>query len=735
MMIAPVTFIDNSSCVELIARSKDSIINTLDSVCRAPGPTEEKFNSLLHQIHSKKENFPKPEPRYKRETFIIKHYAQSVVYTVGTFIPKNMDTVPSELDILLSSGSTYSLKHDIFQQGLSSKEEAATHNFDPAEFHSNRISATFESYGNPMLSTFREREGSVVSTIDEEEAGGEQQHLQHQSLYSNEMKSKLQLFSNAQKAGAGGGATGGGAGARVAPKKTRTDTVGTTFIKQMASLCHHLDSTTCTFIRCVKPNSSMTPGLFEHKFVMDQVRVLGIVQTCEVLKQGLPSRVHYLEIETMYRQHHLFPERARHLTRHLNEVNFTKAVLWSLKIPRSQYELGKTRIFFTASNISAMDLLLRVDMEKDEERAALVSGVVRYVIRNYWRRAILYARIRSEVLKLYRWSQIRCQCAVIVQRGWRKYIGSLRRIRKQQLRSLWRKAIYFTVSCNILLENYLLIREATEMRLRAEAAAEERMRVLQEEERKRSETMEMISQNRRSISEKRRMSSVSLGNALGNLVSRLSMNEENVFRAPTLSCVAELGEGEDGEEGEDDDEEMKIMMKATESARVQSEMRALVAASALATVSVCLFRWTKIKLFQAFEKWHEVSFYSEELATAGNGTGGRTRVLSMLQKTRQGSQRHSRVGGVEEEKEEDTTTATAPCVCFECQDRTAQLWCSSCLQVFYLFSRDSPNISSSSSSSPTSPPLRRLLLSALSSLSCSRTVKSAVSLFTVAVAL
>lgn len=50
MMIAPVEFIDNSSCVELIARSKDSIINTLDSVCRAPAPTEEKFNSLIHQV-------------------------------------------------------------------------------------------------------------------------------------------------------------------------------------------------------------------------------------------------------------------------------------------------------------------------------------------------------------------------------------------------------------------------------------------------------------------------------------------------------------------------------------------------------------------------------------------------------------------------------------------------------------------------------------------------------------
>ena len=50
MMITSVEYSDNSACVELISRSRDSIINTLDSVCRAPAPSEEKFNSILHQV-------------------------------------------------------------------------------------------------------------------------------------------------------------------------------------------------------------------------------------------------------------------------------------------------------------------------------------------------------------------------------------------------------------------------------------------------------------------------------------------------------------------------------------------------------------------------------------------------------------------------------------------------------------------------------------------------------------
>lgn len=561
---------------------------------------------------------------------MIKHYAQTVVYTIGTFIPKNVDTVPHELDILLMS-STHSQKYDIFNHGLVIKEEASI--LDPAEFHSNRVSATFESYGNPLFTRSDQTQEINAPTTTEDET----------PLYSSEMKTRLQLFSKDSQKNVK-------TPSKVPSRKFRTETVGTTFVKQMSSLCHHLDTTTCTFIRCVKPNSSMTPGLFEHKFVMDQIRVLGIVQTCEVLKHGLPSRVHYLEIETLYRNK--FSEKALHITRHLNEVSFTKAVLWALNIHQKHYQLGKTRIFFTSSNISAMDRLLRVDMNTSEG-SILMDGVVRYVVRSYWKRAVVYAQARCKFLRLLRRSEVRCKCAIVLQRVWRRYIGSIRRVRKQQLRALWRKAIYYTFSCNILLENYLLIREATEMRLRAEAAAEEKMRKLQEEERKRSETIEII-HNRR------RMSSISLGNALGNIVHRLSM-DESPFRA-TLSCVNEM---------DDDDEEIKSMIKATESARVQSEMRALVAASALATVSVCLFRWTKIKLFQAFEKWHEISFLSDE----SSNISSRTRVLSMLQKTRQESQRHSR------REESNNETASQHHVCFECHDRTAQLWCSSCLQV------------------------------------------------------
>ena len=50
MQVSLVEFVDNSSCVEMIGRSKNSLLTTLDAVCKAPKPTEDKFNTLVHQV-------------------------------------------------------------------------------------------------------------------------------------------------------------------------------------------------------------------------------------------------------------------------------------------------------------------------------------------------------------------------------------------------------------------------------------------------------------------------------------------------------------------------------------------------------------------------------------------------------------------------------------------------------------------------------------------------------------
>ena len=141
-----------------------------------------------------------------RTTFKIKHYAKAVHYTIGTFIPKNMDSCPAELVGLLSSSS-----------------------------HA------------PRCSLF-----SFDADMDDEEREREKDRERDSLLTRTQPRPPARTSAPP-------------------PPKSRkqSHTVGKKFKLQMTSLSDLLSATNCTFIRCIKPNHSMTPGLFEHRFVMD----------------------------------------------------------------------------------------------------------------------------------------------------------------------------------------------------------------------------------------------------------------------------------------------------------------------------------------------------------------------------------------------------------------------------------------------------------------------------------
>jgi hypothetical protein len=136
------------------------------------------------------------------------------------------------------------------------------------------------------------------------------------------------------------------------------------------------------------------------------------------------------------------------------------------------------------------------------------------------------------------------------------------------------------------------------------------------------------------------------------------------------------------------------MIMADDAAKAKAEMLAL---ASLATVSVCLFRWTKIKLFQAFEKWHEVCFLDDDDLLVAHGR--RARVLSMLERTKMGPGSAGRGGSSLEDMDDGrvSTISGGPGAvarkpkgvvvikCFECQQRTAQAWCDTCFQVSTCF--------------------------------------------------
>ena len=211
-------------CVALLSsRKEESVFKLLDD-CTKTNKSEDFFCRELHEKISKlpdcaHKGWVKPHMRLVKDTFVIEHYARKVHYTVGHFVSKNANKIPTGLDDLLKNSTLF-----------------GTLLCDPA-------------------------------------GGGE-------ALVSAKSSS---------------------ASAAAAAAAANTTTVSMQFSLQMRTLCALLDSTSCSFVRCVKPNARMAVGVFERSFVAAQLRAQGIPQTCEVLKLGMPTRVLFEDLEQRYR--------------------------------------------------------------------------------------------------------------------------------------------------------------------------------------------------------------------------------------------------------------------------------------------------------------------------------------------------------------------------------------------------------------------------------------------------
>jgi myosin heavy subunit len=139
------------------------------------------------------------------------------------------------------------------------------------------------------------------------------------------------------------------------PSLLMKPTIITSFSRSMSELNTLLNATACLFIRCIKPNLQMRADLFDNVYVVEQLRSLGILQTCEVLKVGLPTRISYQELRVALAG---VISRLGQLTAGASESVVIACILQAYNIPNDIYKLGRTKVFFKAGQFSVIRDLL-----------------------------------------------------------------------------------------------------------------------------------------------------------------------------------------------------------------------------------------------------------------------------------------------------------------------------------------------------------------------------------------
>jgi ABC-type oligopeptide transport system ATPase subunit len=145
----------------------------------------------------------------------------------------------------------------------------------------------------------------------------------------------------------------------------RRATVAGGFMTSMVDLNKTLLATTCNFVRCIKPNAAMALGDYDGVYVVEQLQCLGILQTCEVLKVGMPTRVTYSELLATLGSE---TKTAQELFKGQPQTALISAILYAYDIPSEAYRLGRTRVFFKAGQISTLERILRDTSKEQGER-------------------------------------------------------------------------------------------------------------------------------------------------------------------------------------------------------------------------------------------------------------------------------------------------------------------------------------------------------------------------------
>ncbi|XP_017700885.2 myosin-6-like isoform X2 [Phoenix dactylifera] len=133
-------------------------------------------------------------------------------------------------------------------------------------------------------------------------------------------------------------------------KSSKFSSIGSRFKQQLQALLETLNATEPHYIRCVKPNNHLKPGIFENINVLQQLRCGGVLEAIRISCAGYPTRRAFDEF--VYRFGILAPEV---LDGSCDEITATKRLLE--KVDLKGYQIGKMKVFLRAGQMAELDAL------------------------------------------------------------------------------------------------------------------------------------------------------------------------------------------------------------------------------------------------------------------------------------------------------------------------------------------------------------------------------------------
>ncbi|KAJ7982129.1 Myosin [Quillaja saponaria] len=192
-------------------------------------------------------------------------------------------------------------------------------------------------------------------------------------------------------------------------KQSKFSSIGSRFKQQLQSLMETLNTTEPHYIRCVKPNTVLKPGIFENFNVLNQLRCGGVLEAIRISCAGYPTKRTFDEFLDRFGM--LAPDV---LDGRSDEK--TACIAICDKMGLKGYQIGKAKVFLRAGQMA----------ELDARRTEVLANAARHIqrqIQTYLTRKEFITQRRATIFVQKLW---RAQLARKLYAQMRREAASLR---------------------------------------------------------------------------------------------------------------------------------------------------------------------------------------------------------------------------------------------------------------------------------------------------------------------
>ncbi|KAH9256415.1 hypothetical protein BASA81_005329 [Batrachochytrium salamandrivorans] len=154
--------------------------------------------------------------------------------------------------------------------------------------------------------------------------------------------------------------------------RLQTKSLSSVFREQLKVLMVKLNTTSTRYVRCIKPNESMAPLLFESPLVMRQLRYSGVFEAVAIRKQGFPFRYKYevfcLRFKSINPDHQYKKTSPKEIAQEIIDASP------AMQKFKSEISFGNTMVLYRAPVYKMLKLLRNLALEVIIPR---VQGILR----------------------------------------------------------------------------------------------------------------------------------------------------------------------------------------------------------------------------------------------------------------------------------------------------------------------------------------------------------------------